>query len=79
MKKEIVFVSLVALFASIGCDDNYKKESSYQVDYYVDTIQGHIIMSAVCSLENGNGVSISSVDIGTVEKEYELLEKLRDK
>lgn len=79
MRKILLFVSLATLLATIGCDNNYKKESSYEVNYYVDTIQGHIILSGVCSLENGKGVSISSVDIGTVEIENELLKKLHDK
>lgn len=79
MRKLLLFVSLVTLFAIIGCNNNCKKASSYQVNYYVDTIQGHIILSGVCALENGKGVSISSVDIGTVEIENELLKKLHDK
>jgi hypothetical protein len=29
------------------------------------------VMSAICSLENGNGGSISSVDIGTLEHKLE--------
>lgn len=64
-----IFVSLVLVIAfitSAGCghDNNAR---NYQLDYYIDTIQGHVILSAVCLKKDGGGISISSIAIGSTE------------
>jgi hypothetical protein len=58
-----IFVLVGILLTSVGCghDGNTR---NYQIDYYLDTIQSHIIISAVCSKKDG--ISISSINVGTV-------------
>jgi hypothetical protein len=37
----------------------------------MDTIQGHVIISAVCVKSDGNGISVSSVNVGTTRQSKE--------
>ena len=65
MKKKtcFIFVLVGILLTSVGCSQDGNTRN-YQIDYYLDTIQSHIIISAVCSKKDG--ISISSINVGTV-------------
>lgn len=43
--------------------DNGKTHSDYNIDYYVDTINGHIILSTVVDSKFYNQVSISTLEL----------------
>ena len=71
--KKIVLSVLVVVFvtsACIGCGHE-SNPRDYQLDYYMDTIQGHVIISAVCVKSDGNGISVSSVNVGTTRQSKE--------
>ncbi len=59
-----VLVVILITTASIGCSHE-SNPRDYRLDYYMDTIQGHVIISAVCSRNDGNGISVSSVRVET--------------
>lgn len=64
----VVLSLLVISITSVGCGHE-SNPRDYRLDYYMDTIQGHVIISAVCSRNDGNGISVSSIEIestGTV-------------
>ena len=72
----ILFACVVTLITYFGCgNDNGDNNNThyYRVDYYLDTIQGHIIISAVCSSNNGDNVSVSSIEVGTADVPNRLL------
>lgn len=56
MRKKIfaVLLLVVVLITSVGCNHE-SNPKAYQLDYYMDTIQGHVIISAVCVKSDGNG------------------------
>lgn len=54
----------------VGCNHE-SNPKAYQLDYYMDTIQGHVIISAVCVKSDGNGISVSSVNVGTTRQSKE--------
>ena len=43
-------------------DDNNTTHASYNINHYVDTINGHIILTTVCEANNGQ-VSVSTLKI----------------
>jgi len=58
------FVLVGVLMVCVGCSHEYDTKRDYRIDYYMDTIEGHVIISAVCSENDGNGISISSINVG---------------
>ena len=72
MRKKIFVVLLlvVVLITSVGCNHE-SNPKAYQLDYYMETIQGHVIISAVCVKSDGNGTSVSSVNVGTTRQSKE--------
>ena len=59
-----VLVVILITSVCVGCN-NASNPRAYQLDYYMDTIQGHVIISAVCSRNDGNGICVSSIKIGS--------------
>lgn len=59
-----VLVVILITSTCVGCSRE-SNPRDYHLDYYMDTIQGHVIISAVCSRDDGNGISVSSVKVGT--------------
>lgn len=59
-----VFVVILITTACVGCSHE-SNQRDYRLDYYMDTIQGYVIISAVCSRNDGNGISVSSVRVET--------------
>lgn len=71
MRRNVFALSvLVVIFITSACTGcgHESNPRDYRLDYYMDTIQGHVIISAVCSKKDG--ISISSIDVGSV-KQYE--------
>ena len=64
--KYFVLSVLVVVFVTSACTGcgHESNPRDYQLDYYIDTLQGHVIISAVCSKKDGIG--ISSIDVGPV-------------
>lgn len=68
MKKSVYIFFVVGLFSVYGCSHEYDTKRDYRIDYYMDTIEGHVIISAVCSKNDGSGISISSVNTGLADR-----------
>ena len=76
MKKLFVFLLIIATcFTCICCSEQGAKRVRYSIDYYKDTIDNNpydlmetinnnIILTTVCSEENGNVMSISTLNLG---------------
>lgn len=65
MKKLFVFLLIMAtFFTCVCCSEQGSKKVRYSIDYYKDTIDNNIILTTVCSEENGNDMSISTLCIG---------------
>ena len=65
-----VLVVILITSACVGCGHETTSRD-YRLDYYLDTIQGHVIISAVCSRNDGNGISVSSVRVETTTQSKE--------
>ena len=45
-------------------NDNTTTHASYNINHYIDTINGHIILTTVCDANNTNGiVSVSTLEL----------------
>ena len=45
-------------------DDNTTTHASYNINHYIDTIEGHIILTTVCDANNASGVvSVSTLEL----------------
>ena len=44
-------------------DDNNATHASYNINHYLDTIEGHIILTTVCDDRNSNNVSVSTIEL----------------
>lgn len=45
-------------------DDNNTTHASYNINHYIDTINGHIILTTVCDANNASGVvSVSTLEL----------------
>ena len=65
MKKIFVFLLIMAtFFTCVCCSEQGSKKVRYSIDYYKDTIDNNIILTTVCSEENGNVMSISTLCLG---------------
>ena len=42
---------------------DYKTNGPYSINYYVDTINGHVILTTVVDSKNTNDVSISCIEL----------------
>ena len=61
----LLLIGVVYLFSmcreSRTVSDNNKTQADYNINYYVDTINGHIILSTVC--DKYNSLSISTLEL----------------
>ena len=45
-------------------DDNTTTHANYSINHYIDTINGHIILTTVCDANNASGViSVSTLEL----------------
>ena len=60
--KKIVFLLIIATISTcVCCSEQGHKRAKYSIDYYKDTIDNNIILTTVCSEEDGNVMSISTL------------------
>ena len=66
--KRIIFIDIllligaVYLFSMCSNNNNNVTHADYNINHYVDTINGHIILTTVCD-NNYNQVSISTLEL----------------
>ena len=63
-----IIIIIMAISSSMECSHEYVKKRGYDLDYYLDTIEGHGILSSVCTRNDGQGIGFSSIDLGTVDQ-----------
>ena len=44
-------------------NDNDITHASYNINHYIDTIYGHIILTTVCSFDKNGQVSVSTLEL----------------
>ena len=44
-------------------NDNNTTHASYNINHYIDTIYGHIILTTVCSFDKNEQVSVSTLEL----------------
>lgn len=66
----LLLIGVVCLFSCNGnrtiYSDNNKTHAEYNINYYVDTIYGHVILSTV--VDKYNSLSVSSIEIDNFSK-----------
>lgn len=66
----LLLIGVVYLFSCNGnrttYSDNSKTHAEYNINYYVDTIYGHVILSTV--VDKYNSLSVSSIEIDNFSK-----------
>lgn len=64
----LLLIGVVYLFSmcSNGKRNTYNDNvthASYNINHYIDTINGHIILTTVCDDRNSNNVSVSTIEL----------------
>lgn len=64
----LLLIGVVYLFSmcSNGKRNTYNDNvthASYNINHYIDTINGHIILTTVCDDINSNSVSVSTIEL----------------
>ena len=59
MKKNVFLLIIATISTCVCCSEQGHKKVRYSIDYYKDTIDNNIILTTVCSEENGNVMSIT--------------------
>ena len=64
--KHTIFIDILLLLGVVylfSCsDNNTTNNASYNINHYIDTINGHIILTTVCEDKN-NQVSVATLEI----------------
>ena len=66
--KIFICIGVVYLFSCCNGNrtaysDNNKTNAKYDINYYIDTINGHVILSTVCESNYNNDISISTLEL----------------
>lgn len=67
----LLLIGVVCLFSCNGNRTTYsdgETHSYYNINHYVDTIYGHVILSTVVDSKVSNNVSISTIEIDNFDK-----------
>ena len=65
----LLLIGVVYLFSCCNgnrttYNDNTTTHASYNINHYIDTINGHIILTTVCDANNASGViSVSTLEL----------------
>lgn len=67
MRKENYFLLAILLSVLMGCDSGTKEQRQYSIEHYLDTIDGHKILTTVCFKDDYSDVSVSTLSLGDVD------------
>ena len=62
----LLLIGIVYLFSM--CTTNSKNKASYDINYYVDTIYGHVIVTTVVDSKVTGDISSSTLEIDNFDK-----------
>lgn len=70
-KMFIYILLLIGVVCLFSCNGNSKTNSDYNINHYIDTINGHVILSTVVDFKldskyNGN-VSIATLELNNIK------------
>ena len=71
MKKLLLVCMAFMMIAILGCKNEpikNKLSDPYEVNYYVDTISGYVILTTVCHNHDNTSLSANSIILGEVDK-----------
>ena len=43
--------------------DNNTTHANYEINHYIDTISGHVILTTVCDYNNSDNISVSTLEL----------------
>ena len=70
MKKMFVVFMALMMIAIVGCNDEsvkYGMSAPYEINHYIDTISGQLILTTVCSSNDNRELSVSTLSLGMVD------------
>lgn len=62
----LLLIGVVYLFSMCSGKTTYNHNiihSDYDINHYVDTIDGHIILTTVCDSRSSNNISVSTLEM----------------
>lgn len=72
MKKMLLVCMAFMMIAILGCKNEptrNEKSAPYEVNYYVDTISGCVILTTVCHNHDNTSLSSNSIMLGKLIKQ----------
>ncbi len=70
MKKIFVVFMAIMMFAILGCKNEsakYGMSAPYEINHYIDTISGQLILTTVCNSNDNRELSVSTLSLGKVD------------
>lgn len=70
MRKAFIVCLVLGMMTMLGCKKEtnmYGLSASYDINYYVDTISGHLILTTVCNYTDNTGLSTCTISLGMVD------------
>ena len=74
MRKGYFFLLVISLSVFMGCDSGTKEQRQNSIEHYLDTIDGHKILTTVCFTDDHSEVAVSTLSLGDVDS-LELISK----
>ena len=66
MRNSMLFIDMLLLIGVAylsSCSSNCNNLIDYSVNHYIDTINGHIILTTVCSSNYNCNISVSTLEL----------------
>lgn len=70
MKNTFLVCMALMIMTILGCSNDsirYSTSNSYDVNFYIDTIADHVILTTVCSYPDNSCLSTSSLSLGKID------------
>jgi hypothetical protein len=70
MKKTLFACMASMMMVILGCENEpnrYNISSPYDINFYVDTISGHLILTTVCRYSDNTCLSANSISLGKID------------
>lgn len=70
MKKIFVVFMAIMMIAIMGCENEsakYSMSAPYEINHYIDTISGQLILTTVCNSNDNGELSVSTLSLGKVD------------
>ena len=70
MKKLYLACMILVMMTMLGCENETNRNNMstpYEINFYVDTISGYLILTTVCNYPDNTCLSANSISLGKID------------